>query len=821
MAFFRGNKQTTLQRVKQSDWKTPAERQALLSELSEQQLRPDEFIFLISHSDPACRQLGAAFVKRTPGPVVLEKLIEEAEGKQEAVRKGMLRLVMGAPQREVTALIEKLVSEKAPAQRQRIGWQLAFELPRELKDRFIELGLRSKNPAVRAAAVQRLLEDTPPGTEPSPLVLELARGDDEAVRSKVLAHLEQHSSDSVFELMLDRLVNDTAQNRERALVYLIREARASPGALRERMIALLASSSEQARRGAVEVLLSSMPPKEALLQILDHSRGLLGWLRSRIIDTLRGFEQVLQPLGELLAHPDEEIRVQALVLAQTVDDRRLVQPIARLLRDPDWWIRVMAADCLGRSKDERCIDALKGALSDPDTKWAAIEALARIGSPRAFAAIAEQLRDPKVEVRLEAVSALASLRDPHLVAMLQRTTETDPSQVVRTRAAEILRANGVPTERGTPFGELQTAARNSADIHLPFDRLLAYAREAGASDIHISVGEPPWVRVAGTVERLPGYDPITADQARDWLVPLLDARQLEMFEKNGEVDLCHKIEEVGRFRASLFNDRHGLSGSFRVIPNLPPSLSELRVPDGLNELLYHHQGLIVVSGPTGCGKSTTLAAFVNLINETKPVHVISLEDPVEFVHPSKTALVEQREIGRHTDSFERGLRASLREDPDVIIVGEIRDSDTTRLALTAAETGHLVFATLHTTSAVQTVDRLIDAFPPSEQPQVRMALSESLQCVISQSLVPCADGRSRAAAFEVLKCTLSVSNLIREGKTYQLPNLMQIGQNVGMRTVDQSLRELLDVGLITAETALARAENKQLFEEEATTAVPA
>ena len=239
-----------------------------------------------------------------------------------------------------------------------------------------------------------------------------------------------------------------------------------------------------------------------------------------------------------------------------------------------------------------------------------------------------------------------------------------------------------------------------------------------------------------------------------------------------------------------------MCAAFRVIPNVPPTFGELRIPPQLAELLDYHQGMILVAGPAGSGKSTTLAAIVNLINETKADHVITLEDPIEFTHPVKTALVNQREVGRHTASFARALRAALREDPDVIVVGEMRDTETMRLALTAAETGHLVIATLNTTGAVASVERIVKAFPPDEQPQVRIALSESLKFVLSQQLLPRKDGKGRVAAFEVMKGTLSVGNLIRDNKSFQIGSMMQIGRTVGMQTRDMAVSDLVEAGLV-------------------------
>jgi twitching motility protein PilT len=319
------------------------------------------------------------------------------------------------------------------------------------------------------------------------------------------------------------------------------------------------------------------------------------------------------------------------------------------------------------------------------------------------------------------------------------------------------------------------------------------------------------VRVGGKLERLK-LKALTAEQVRKSVLSTLDERQRGILESTGEVDYCYAIPEVGRYRANAFEQRLGLCATFRVIPNTPPTFSDLRIPGRLTELLDYHQGIIIISGPAGSGKSTTLAAIVNLINETKPEHILTIEDPVEFVHPVKNSLVNQREVGGHTDSFARALRGALRQDPDVIVVGELRDADVTRMALSAAETGHLVIATMHTTSAVQTIDRLVTSFPPDEQQQVRMGLSESLKYVISQQLIPRKDGQGRMAIFEVIKGTPSIGNLIRDNKTFQIQSMMQIGAPVGMQTVVLALVELYEANMITAEMAWTKAQKQETFE---------
>ncbi|MBI5516042.1 MAG: type IV pilus twitching motility protein PilT [Deltaproteobacteria bacterium] len=403
---------------------------------------------------------------------------------------------------------------------------------------------------------------------------------------------------------------------------------------------------------------------------------------------------------------------------------------------------------------------------------------------------------------------MARSKDARLVKLLKQVTEVDTSQEVRTRAAELTRELGGGDSAST---ETSTAAVRSNQLQRPIDRLLALAREKGASDIHITVGEPPYFRVNGVIERIESKA-LEAEQTRPLILEILDPVRRKAFEADGEVDFCYSVPGVGRYRSNAYVQRKGTCATFRCIPNIPPTFADLRLPGQLTQLLDFHQGIILVTGPAGGGKSTTLAAIVNLINETKPDHIITLEDPIEFVHPAKSALVNQREVGRNTLSFARALRAALREDPDVIMVGEMRDVETIRMSLMAAETGHLVIATMHTTSAVATVDRLIESFPPDEQAQVRMGLSESLKYVVSQSLAPRADGKGRVAIFEVLKGSMNVGTLIRDNKTFQLPSLMQISRANGMQTLDQALEELLEAGLISAETAHARAEKKDVFE---------
>ena len=337
---------------------------------------------------------------------------------------------------------------------------------------------------------------------------------------------------------------------------------------------------------------------------------------------------------------------------------------------------------------------------------------------------------------------------------------------------------------------------------MDIEELLRTTVAAKASDLHLTVGAPPTIRLHGEMQKLP-YPELTRDVLHMMMVGILRGDQQNVFEEKHDLDFSIEIPHLARFRVNFFMGRRGEGAVFRVIPAEIKSFAELGLPPVLAEMAREERGLVLVTGPTGSGKSTTLAAMVDLINSERNAHILTVEDPIEFVHQHKKCLVNQREVKVHTESFASALRAALREDPDVILVGEMRDLETISLAVSAAETGHLVFGTLHTSSAAQTVDRIIDVFPPHQQAQIRTQLSESLQGVIAQTLVPKIGG-GRVAALEIMKTTPAVKNLIREGKTFQLPSIIETNSNIGMQTLDQALQELVLSGKITAEAAVSK-----------------
>jgi twitching motility protein PilT len=304
----------------------------------------------------------------------------------------------------------------------------------------------------------------------------------------------------------------------------------------------------------------------------------------------------------------------------------------------------------------------------------------------------------------------------------------------------------------------------------------------------------------------------TEGQMTAWIEPILGEARLADLETRRQVDFCHKDSELGRFRTNVFFERKGMNAVFRLVPYEIPNLADVGLPESIWEITSYSQGLILVTGPAGCGKTTTLAALVDRINETERGHIITVEDPIEYVHPSKESLVNQREIPAHSKSFAKALRQSLREDPDVILVGEMRDLETISLAITASETGHLVLATLHTTTSSSTVDRIINAFPPDQQGQIRMMVADSLKAVISQSLLPRRDGTGRVAAFEILRNTPAVGGLIRDAKTFQIPTAIQTGSASGMQLMDGALLQLVQEGVIEPRVGYDRAQRKEAFE---------
>jgi twitching motility protein PilT len=433
------------------------------------------------------------------------------------------------------------------------------------------------------------------------------------------------------------------------------------------------------------------------------------------------------------------------------------------------------------------IQALVREIASPETA-------ARLGSsPVSFA-----YRSPSGEVQVELKSGIdgAALLRPAVAA----TREAPRAAPTVPPPAPASAASPAPAVAQGP--DLVAARAMLDDL---FRNLVS----SGASDLHLRTGEPPLLRLHGELARQK-LAALTAEQLDAMLMSIMTAREVEEFKEGSDTDWAYEIAGLARFRCNAGRDRFGPLAVFRVIPNAIRTADEMGLSREVQNLCYLTKGLVVVTGPTGSGKSTTLAGLVDLINRTRTDHIITIEDPIEFVHPSKKCLVTQRQVGLHTRSFKQALRAALREDPDIILVGEMRDLETVSIAIETAETGHLVFGTLHTTTASSTIDRIIDQFPPDRQAQVRVMLSESLRGVIAQTLCKKIGG-GRVAAREVLLTIPAVSNLIREGKTFQIPSIMQTNRKGGMVTLNDALMELVDAKLVEPKEAYMKAVEKTGF----------
>lgn len=365
---------------------------------------------------------------------------------------------------------------------------------------------------------------------------------------------------------------------------------------------------------------------------------------------------------------------------------------------------------------------------------------------------------------------------------------------------------------GAGQGQAMRVTKSASSDEISIIDLLRLVVDKGGSDLHITVGSPPMLRLQGKLWPT-DMPPLAPKDVQRLVYNFLDNDNRARLERDLELDISHEIEGLSRFRCNVFYSRLGLGAVFRVIPTRIKTLTELRLPTVLSDLARRNKGLILVTGPTGSGKSTTLAAMVDQVNSERQDHILTIEDPIEFVHSHRSCIVNQREIGPNTRSFANALRSALREDPDIILVGEMRDYETISLAVTAAETGHLVFATLHTPSAAQSVDRIVDVFPAHQQSQIRTQLADALQGIIAQQLIPTIDGMGRAVALEIMINTSAIANLIRDNKAFQLLSIMQTSKQAGMQTMDQSLMDLVKQRKISPQEAYRRAHDKKAFEQ--------
>jgi twitching motility protein PilT len=819
VALFQSDLKDAVRRLSAKEFQSAQERDELLQRVAASDgLRARDVVWMLFRPDRALRDAAGPILQRLRDPETFDVFLAEAKGKPEAAMRAAVAVLfaVGAPGIErlpqLLATAEK--ETKETRELQELARRIVLEAP---LTRTIEPLLWQLEATAGADRVQYLsrLGAIPLDERSIPRWQKLARSDDSPVREKALEVLATKAPASSVALFIEQLPHAGYSTQQLLIGAITRAAATSGPELVDQLLPLVASADAGTRTAVMKILLGMGAPADVIRRYIQFAKTLAGFVRDRALESIRAFgDAVIEPAIELLNDPDADVRGAALGVASSFDDLRIVPATINLLRDTDWWIRIAAADTLARLRDPRSIEPLVAALADADLKWSAVEALGRIGDPRALPALGKLLGDPQPDVRIEVMQALKHFNHPNVVPALTKVATTDPNRAVRTRALDVL--DEIATRDSQPQADLGAvrAAALAARVREGEPRLhamLIATRNQGASDFHLAVGQPPIVRLAADLLRAQG-EPFAPEQTEAMLREVLTEAQWETLTRNQQLDFCYYIPQAGRYRGNVFVDHRGYNAVFRVIPEKPPTITDLGLPSHLAEIADYHQGLVIICGPSGSGKSTTLAALVNLFNETRHDHVLMMEDPVEFVHPFKNCLINQREVGTHTGSFARALRAALREDPDVIVIGELRDNESISLALTAAETGHIVLGTLNSNSAPKAIDRIISSFPSDEQPQIRAALSESLKYAIAQRLLPSKQPHKEVAAFEVLKGTSNIANMIRDEKTFQIYSAMQIGRSQGMQTFDEALKDLLRREQITPETAYLAANKKEEFE---------
>jgi twitching motility protein PilT len=628
------------------------------------------------------------------------------------------------------------------------------------------------------------------------------------IRLAVLDTIEAIGTPEIYKPLMKGLEHRQSEVRERASAVLARLTKAGKVQVADTIIWLLRSSDPKVRNMAVDVV-ASMPEKKQELwaDVLDRLRKEDWWVRQRIANVLveMAGKELIQYITAYLSDPADTIRrlgLDVLIHLKAADVLDLL--IRTASQDENWWVREKAIQAIGEIKDARTIPYLLDvAIKEPDFQVVVLEALRTMEAVSSASQIVPFLSSENTDVRLAALRCLDRFND----------TKYGESILALTKDADIkvsLSAREIAGKWNIDYSEFVSKAEASLSF---LDRLLISIHKLEGDDLILLPGQTPYMKKHGKIVPL-SQSLLSVQQLQTLARPLLTTQQFQDIQNLRDVDLSYEVRSEGlRFRTNLFVSRTGISMVFRIIKGDMWKLEDLGLPPLVRTFGDFKNGLVLVGGPTGSGKSTTLAAIIDYINRTSKRHVISIEDPIEVIHRSEMGLVNQREVGVHTPSFTQALRMTLREDPDVILVGEMRDLPTIQFAVTAAETGHLVFGTVHTVSADTSIDRLINAYPPETQEQVRSMLADSLRSVLCQYLIRHKVKSKRVLAYEIMLNNHAIANLIRKGKTFQIPSVIAISKELEMKSMDNSLMDLFKQGEISAEEAYLKANNKADFEE--------
>lgn len=628
------------------------------------------------------------------------------------------------------------------------------------------------------------------------------------VRIAVLNVAENIGNDAVLPILAEALKHKQQAVRNRAADVLSTLSLNKRINLGRTLLWLLRSRDVNVRRIAVDLAKKVGDPMGELWpSLLGFLRDEDWWVRERVMDALveMAGTQLTRHVVSYLQDPSDVVRRYAVdVLLRLKDPAALGVLVRSATGDGDWWVRERALEAIGKTGDPRAIPYVVDLLArQPELRVACLATLADLKAASAAPQIAALLSSEDADVRHASIECLSRLDDPSQAQAVSGCL-ADPEYRIRVAARAVL-----DRWRYEYRDDVAQGTRSSTVL----DRLLTAAARAEGDDLIIAAGRVPYIKRLGQVAPL-ATTPFTPEQLRELLGPHLTAEQVQTLESRRDIDFSYEVKAEGlRFRANVFMQNTGLAAVFRVVKDNLLSIEQLGLPPVVQSFGDLKNGLVLVGGPTGSGKSTTLAAIIDYINRTNARHIITLEDPIEVVHTRKMSLVNQRELGTHTRSFSAALRAMLREDPNVILVGEMRDLATISFAVSAAETGHLVFGTLHTVSADTTVDRLINAFPPGQQAQVRAMLAESLRAVVCQHLLRRIDKPGRVAAVEIMINNDAISNLMRKGKAFQIPSIIATQRDSGMQTMDAELKRLVKDAVISADEAYMKANNKKDMEE--------
>jgi twitching motility protein PilT len=628
-----------------------------------------------------------------------------------------------------------------------------------------------------------------------------------AIRLAVLATAEAIGNDQVLPLVVTALNFRKIDVRTRAAEVLTKLSLAGKVDLARTILWLLRSKDVNVRRMAVDISKKVGDPSGDLApRLLRYLRDEDWWVRERVMDALVGMagKQLTRHLVSYLQDPSDIVRRYAVDALLRLKDPSAVGALVRAAQsDPDWWVRERAIEAVGALGVRQSIPYIVDLLNrEPDLQRVCVEALQAMKADEAAPHVAALLPAADPEMKLILIACLATLDEPGqapaIVPLLQ-----DTDHRVRNAALELLARWNIAGSRD--------GATDKVSLSL-LERLLVALAKNDGDDLILAGGLRPYMKKMGKVVPLASHV-FSAEDIETMIFPHLNPKQLADLEVLRDVDLSLALKsEALRFRANVFRQMPGLSAVFRIVKDRIPVLEDLGLPPVVKTFADLKNGLVLVGGPTGSGKSTTLAGIIDHINRTSSRHIVTLEDPIEVMHKQKKCLINQRELGTHTHSFENALRATLRQDPDVILVGEMRDLATVQFAVTASETGHLVLGTLHTVSVDTTVDRLVSLFPPGQQPQVRSLLADTLRAVMCQYLIKRKDGQGRVIAVEIMINNEAIANLIRKGKTFQIPSVIATQRDAGMQSMDGDLERLFRAGVVSADEAYLKAANKKNFE---------